>query len=185
MGLSQFYNPCRRFDKVTWFDLCSFFSSLSMRLSRSHDLDHEFGELTQIVFFISFFNFFSFLSFNIELIKNWVRNLFWYTFYMAIQCEFDILTLVDLCYFLIDFFQFYHSILCWLWITIRKLTNTNGNTDRFFTSVFYDDFYRPNLSIANSICKHRQKYIVDIYWGNPSGIEGIKKPNSTMTCKFL
>ena len=45
-----------------------------MRLSWSHDLDYEFGELTgltRFIFLCSFLiDFFSILFFNIELIEN-------------------------------------------------------------------------------------------------------------------
>ena len=53
-----------------------------------------------------------------------------------------------------------------LGITTRRLAKINGNTDIFFSSIYCSDIYQPNFSIANSIGKHRRKYIVSIYRGN-------------------
>jgi hypothetical protein len=53
-------------------------------------------------------------------------------------------------------------------IIIKTLMNTNGNTDRFFSSVYYGDIYRSNFSITKSVGNHQQEYVVGIYRGNQS-----------------
>ena len=65
--LSLFHDICRGFDKVTRVELSYFFYLLSIRLSRSYNLNYEFDRLTQVIFLIIFFNF----IFNIGLIENW------------------------------------------------------------------------------------------------------------------
>ena len=71
------------------------------------------------------------------------------------------------------------------YLIIKKLTNTNENTSGFFMFVFCSDIYRLNFLLlipsVNTDGKISSVYTERITFG----IEGIKKPNNAMTCKFL
>lgn len=52
-------------------------------------------------------------------------------------------------------------------ITTKKLVDTNGNTDRFFSLIFCCYIYWTNFSsITKPISKYQQKYVVGVYRGN-------------------